>query len=605
VPHAHLGRWTFVTSISHTPAALVPDLPRRALLVAPTPEEAAVLGLAFDEIRAATVEELEAVLAAEGAQVPCVAVTGVPTRGGRLASIVDQVLGRCSTSVQVLLDHSEPWGTDLVAHGSEALRGLSLVDLVDLGGVPCLRLRPGPDRGLAPDLAPLRENLIGRPGAQERITAAVEALGAPGQAERLQTRIAELEAELAEATNSSATAAAALAKARTEHKSVVATVNRLQETPGVRAALVVDRIRRAGLRELRRSPRVRKAVKKAALATAALGLVAADLVVVALITETGPGGAVVTVLVLVSLAELAYALRTDRRLTLINRQVAAGDRGGVGQGRADTATATQRLTEVERVLTDLSAITSDLGRNLAIVTAASVDTARSVATLPEAILSRIPSANGRASLPDLWQTQAVANLFSMLPVDDVVPAMGGAEVSPDAILLLVQELRARRPGCVLVCGGGAAVVWLALAARRYDLDTRIVALEHDPTPPAPTREWLARHGVAGLVDVREAPLEPTGLPNHQTAWYATRAISDLDGVGLVFVDGPPETVGPRVRLPAVPLLLDRLAPNATIVLDDLGRHDEPAVADAWSAQLPGFAQERPPLEKGAAIFRRG
>lgn len=594
-----------MTSASHTPASLVPDLPRRALLIAPTAEEAAVLGLAFDEIRAATVDEVDEVLSLDGAALPCVAVTGIPTRGGRLASLVDQVLGKCTDAVQFVVDHSEPWGTDLAAHGSEALRGLSLIDLIDLGGVPCLRLRPSSDRDLAPDLAPLRDSLVGRPGAQARLAAAVEALGAPGQAERLQARIAELEAELAEANNSSATVADALTKAKSDHKSAVATVNRMQQTPGVRAALLVDRLRRAGLRELRRSPRVRRVAKKAAVVTVALGLVAADVVVVALITETGPGGAVLTVLVLVSLAQLAYALRTDRRLTLINRQVVAGERASVGQGRLDADTSGQRLTEVERVLTELTALTTDLGRNLAIVTASSVDTAHSVATLPDAILSRIPSANGRASVADLWQTQAVANLFSMLPVDDVVPAMGGVDVSPDAILLLVQELRARRPACVVTCGGGPAVLWAALAVRKYGSTTRIVALEHDPAVAASTREWLARHGVADLVEVREAPLTPAGLPAHRTDWYDVVAIRDLQEVGLLFVDGPGEAVGPRARYPAVPLLREHLAPAATVILDDLARHDGQAVVDAWTAQLTGFDLERPPVEKGAAVFRRG
>jgi predicted O-methyltransferase YrrM len=592
-----------VTSASHTPAPLVPDLPRRALLVAPTAEEAAVLGIAFDEIRAATVDEVEAVLALEGAQLPCVAVTGVPTRGGRLAALVEQVLGNCTDSVQFVVDHSEPFGMDLAMHGSEALRGLSLVDLIDLGGVPCLRLRPAGDRDVAPDLGPLRDSLVGRPGAQERLAAAVQALGAPGQAERLQTRISELEAELAEANNSSATTADALTRLKSEHKSAMATVNRMQETRGVRTALLVDRLRRAGLRELRRSPRVRKVAKKAAVVTVALGLAAADIVVVVLITETGPGGAVLTVLVLVSLAQLAYALRTDRRLTVINRQVVAGERAGVGQGRPDPDA--ERLSEVERRLSELTELTTSLGRNLAIVTASSVDTAHSVATLPEAILSRIPSANGRASLPDLWQTQALANLFSMLPVDDAVPAMGAGGVSPDAILLVVQELRARRPACVLACGGGAAIVWMALAVRRYGLDTCIIALEHDPAVAASTRDWLARHGVGDIVEIRDAPLAPAGLANHTTDWYDPRVIQDLDGIGLVFVDGPPPTTGPRARFPAVPLLRDRLAPAATIILDDLGRDGAEAVVDAWAAKLTDFCLVRPPVEKGAAVFRRG
>jgi hypothetical protein len=94
------------------------------------------------------------------------------------------------------------------------------------------------------------------------------------------------------------------------------------------------------------------------------------------------------------------------------------------------------------------------------------------------------------------------------------------------------------------------------------------------------------------------------VPNHRTDWYAPRALDGLEDVGLLFVDGPPELTGPMARLPAVPLLRDRLAAEATIVLDDTRRADETKIAQLWADELPDFSVELLPLEKGAAVFRR-
>jgi hypothetical protein len=60
-----------------------------------------------------------------------------------------------------------------------------------------------------------------------------------------------------------------------------------------------------------------------------------------------------------------------------------------------------------------------------------------------------------------------------------------------------------------------------------------------------------------------------------------------------------------VRLPAVPLLKDRLAPRASVVLDDVVRAAEQEVTSRWAAILPDFTLTRLSLQKDASRFRRG
>jgi len=202
------------------------------------------------------------------------------------------------------------------------------------------------------------------------------------------------------------------------------------------------------------------------------------------------------------------------------------------------------------------------------------------------------------------QLEALQNLNTLLPANDVLPATRGWAASPDLLVVLVDLVISERPSLVLECGSGASTLWLALAMRRFGIDGRIVALDHDPVFGGKTRDLLARHDVRDLAEVRDAPLESFGLDGETYSWYARRAWEDLTGIDLLFVDGPPATTGHQARYPALPLLSGSLSPAATVVLDDLVVPDMQKVLRLWLDAYPDFGSEILPLEKQAAVLRR-
>lgn len=203
------------------------------------------------------------------------------------------------------------------------------------------------------------------------------------------------------------------------------------------------------------------------------------------------------------------------------------------------------------------------------------------------------------------QLEVLQNLNAMLPAHDVLPATRGWAASPDLLMVLVDLVITRRPSLVVECGSGASTLWLALAMRRFEIKGRIIALDHEPVYADKTRDFLARHGVDDLAEVRDAPLESFGLDGETYSWYARRAWEDLTGIDLLFVDGPPAATGPKARYPALPLLSGSLSRSAAIVLDDLVVPDMQEVLRLWRAAHPDFAAETLPLEKRAAVLRRG
>ena len=202
------------------------------------------------------------------------------------------------------------------------------------------------------------------------------------------------------------------------------------------------------------------------------------------------------------------------------------------------------------------------------------------------------------------QLEALQNLSTMLPANDVLPVTRGWAASPDLLMVLVDLVISGRPSLVVECGSGASTLWLALAMRRFEIDGRIIALEHDSVFGGKTRDFLARHGVRDLAEVRDAPLESFSLDGATYSWYAKRTWEDLTGIDLLFVDGPPAATGPKARYPALPLLSESLSPVATIVLDDLVVPDMQEVLRLWLDAHPDFGSEMLPLEKQAAVLRR-
>jgi predicted O-methyltransferase YrrM len=202
------------------------------------------------------------------------------------------------------------------------------------------------------------------------------------------------------------------------------------------------------------------------------------------------------------------------------------------------------------------------------------------------------------------QLEALQNLRAVLPASGVLPATRGWAASPDLLVVLVDLVIAERPSLVVECGSGTSTLWLALAMRQFEIDGRIIALDHDPAFAAKTRDFLAKHHVSDIAEVRDAPLESFDLDGEAYSWYSRRAWEDLKGIDLLFVDGPPAATGHQARYPALPLLSGSLSKAATLVLDDLVVTDMQNVVKLWLDAYPDFASEILPLEKQAAVLRR-
>jgi predicted O-methyltransferase YrrM len=206
----------------------------------------------------------------------------------------------------------------------------------------------------------------------------------------------------------------------------------------------------------------------------------------------------------------------------------------------------------------------------------------------------------------LAQTAALLNLHALVPVRAAVPIPTTWAASPDVLLLLVDHILTARPHLVTECGSGASTIWMGYAAQQVG-GCRVVALEHDGAFARQTEKAVRAHGLSDVVEVREAAVVPVDVNGQSWSWYEPAAWEDLDGIELLFVDGPPGTLGEQARYPALPLLAGRMASDAMVVLDDAGRKDEKLTAARWASGSDAtgrWSLEPRPLLRGAAVLRR-
>ncbi len=201
------------------------------------------------------------------------------------------------------------------------------------------------------------------------------------------------------------------------------------------------------------------------------------------------------------------------------------------------------------------------------------------------------------------QVEALANLHSLLRPTAPLPSTRGWAASPDVLLYLAQDILTRRPTVVVEFGSGTSSVVMGLALVQAG-GGRLVSFDHDEQWAQRTRDVVAAHGLGDVVTVAHAPLTPTGSSNadakgrHPT-WYG--GVEVPDGVGLVFVDGPPSTRDPHARQPVLAAVRPHLLPGAKVVLDDADRSGEREIVRRWCAADQTLTSTHLPAEKGIAV----
>src|SRR5262249_14205215 len=135
--------------------------------------------------------------------------------------------------------------------------------------------------------------------------------------------------------------------------------------------------------------------------------------------------------------------------------------------------------------------------------------------------------------------------------------------------------------------------------------------EHDARWAQWATGQLDREGIGSDVVVVLAPLAPHPRAEPGLGWYDEAALVEGlhhalgdDPIDLLLVDGPPAYAAGHglARYPALPVLGGRLAPGATVILDDAERPGEQEVLRRWERET-GLEFDRQAEQAGVAVAR--
>lgn len=164
----------------------------------------------------------------------------------------------------------------------------------------------------------------------------------------------------------------------------------------------------------------------------------------------------------------------------------------------------------------------------------------------------------------------------------------GTALPAASALKLVLAISRFRPNQVVEFGSGESTAWIAQALQ-HNGSGILTSLEHHPTFFGMTRDNLDASGAGDYADLRLAEL--AALPSSEqwaegTLWYDSEKIQDLHDVELLMIDGPPKRDQDDARYPAVPMMIDRLAPGAHVFVDDAHTADMKKVVQRWLEEFP-------------------
>jgi predicted O-methyltransferase YrrM len=202
------------------------------------------------------------------------------------------------------------------------------------------------------------------------------------------------------------------------------------------------------------------------------------------------------------------------------------------------------------------------------------------------------------------QLEALAAIRDTLDGRIALPSTRDWAASADLLRELITVVLAKRPRVVVETGSGTSTVIIAACLQRLGAG-HLWSLEHLPKFAGETRAMLAARGLSEWATVVDAPLVDVQLGEGTWSWYDLTGFPSADPIEVLFVDGPPGDTGPLARYPAMPMLLDRLAPGAAILVDDGARPDERAMIARWRAETPTLDERQLALEKGGTLLTLG
>ncbi|GJM35741.1 MAG: hypothetical protein DHS20C18_47420 [Saprospiraceae bacterium] len=201
---------------------------------------------------------------------------------------------------------------------------------------------------------------------------------------------------------------------------------------------------------------------------------------------------------------------------------------------------------------------------------------------------------------DVNQVESWMWLYQQFTPSIALPPTRGIAGSPDFLKVVVEYCQLKQPKVIVEASSGVSTMIISELLMHKGSDAEHLALEHEKFYADQSRDRVKNPGSKVL----HAPLKSYTINGQSWQWYDISALDHLSQIDLLVIDGPPEPIQHLARYPAIPLLWDKLSPNALIIADDADRASERQTIKKWEEEF-GLKVKFIRTEKGVCILERG
>jgi hypothetical protein len=190
------------------------------------------------------------------------------------------------------------------------------------------------------------------------------------------------------------------------------------------------------------------------------------------------------------------------------------------------------------------------------------------------------------------QDQAAYNqLLKMFDTGVFIPITKWA-ISPKEVVHICNEILINERNNIIEFGSGLSTLYIAQLLKIHSIKANFISVENDLAWGTKLKSMLRDLDLEAYVDIIICPL--VDVPHKyakksQKKWYdiniLEKAITNVNAIDLVIVDGPYGNNTPFARYSATPFLKQKLAENYIIFLDDSYRREESQIIKHWQLLL--------------------
>ncbi len=186
-------------------------------------------------------------------------------------------------------------------------------------------------------------------------------------------------------------------------------------------------------------------------------------------------------------------------------------------------------------------------------------------------------------IDDLSAYQLIQNLVKhpgYFPVTD-------SSISFHTVLTILNDIILNKRQNIVEFGSGISTLVIAKLIKEDKMDCKFFSVEDNPDWIRFMKSNISKNSLEEYIKLIYAPLEKTDLALENNSWYSIKVLdehitSDLK-IDLALVDGP-SAWRPEIKLSrytAIPYLINKLADNFSIYLDDSNRKGEQKIISLW------------------------